>query len=338
MNRWLPIALFASGCINLTVEGLPSVSEVDDCGGCETLDLSDTVIAFVNGKLTDPATTYTANAVTEDGEVLGASIFVYDPTQPGRLHKLGNIDLGVNRLGDDALQTTTFRDLAWDPTEGLWALSIDQINDEWMLTHIDVPDWAASNQRLTGTTYAFRTTDPIYWEPAVSSLSFRSGELWLGTQGDAAGQGGRLYVSQVPSGWSVEPAYPTDPMFYSDAVLTELVDTLPDGFGVAGDIADHASWATIRAERSDAGQLNANWLWDLEGTSDSLAFDVLRNRDVEGVAVIHQQAWGIDTEAGVHTGGVNASSAQRVDALSSLFIDPDNSVRIRGAATISIPQ
>lgn len=333
------ILLALCACITLTVDPLPPATGVDDCVGCVDATLAGEVIALVNGKLTAAETQYTANAVMEDGTVLGASVFLHDPDTT-ELVKLGNLDLGVDDLGDGALERLTVRDLAWDPDAGLWALGIDGVNDEWLLLHVDVPDWAARNQLLPTISYAFRTTDPIYWEESVSALAFVDGELVLGTQGDAGGAGGRLYRSAVPTGWSVEPAWPDDPEYYADAVLTEPWASFPDGLGLAGDIADtdgEPPLATVRAERSSAGALDENWLWTLSDapTAAGTTFDVVRNQDVEGLAVIDGVPWGVDTEA--VTWRADAARATRGADLSAAFTDPDDGIRLRGAARVVLP-
>jgi hypothetical protein len=333
------ILLALGACITLTVDPLPPATGVDDCAGCVERALSGEVIALVNGKLTAAETTYTANAVMEDGTVLGASVFLHDPAT-SELGKLGNLDLGADDLGDGALERLAVRDLAWDPDAGLWALGIDAVNDEWLLLRVEVPDWSARNQLLPATSYAFRTTDPIYWEESVVALAFVGGELVLGTQGDAGGAGGRLYRSALPTGWSVDPAWPDDPEYYADAVLTEVWTTFPDGLGLAGDIADtdgEPPLATIRAERSSAGALDENWLWTLGDppAAAGTAFDVVRNQDVEGLAVIDGVPWGVDTEA--VTWRADGSRATPGYDLSAAFTDPDDGIRLRGAARVVLP-
>ncbi len=329
--------LLLAGCITLTVDPLPPSTGVDDCAGCVPNELTGQVIALVNGKLTDAATSYTANAVLEDGSVLGASVLLHDPATT-ELVKLGNLDFGVDDLGDGALARTGLRDLAWDAEAGLWGLAIDAVNDEWMLLQIEVPDWGGDDQRLPTTIYTFRTTDPIYWEENVSGMGFVDGELVLGTQADAGGAGGRLYRSALPTGWSVDPAWPDDPTWYADAVLTERWTSFPEGLGVAGDLAD-GDWpvATIRAERSSAGALDENWLWELGDTPAGLGvtFPVVRNQDVEGVAVIDGVPWGIDTEA--VTWRAEGSVAAMGADLSGAFTDPEDGIRLRGAARVELP-
>jgi len=331
------------GCITLTVEPLPPTTSVEDCAGCVANDLTGEVLAFVNGKLTDPAAAYTANAVHEDGAVLAASIFLYDPARPGELVKWGNVDLGENLLGDDAKEQTTFQELAWDAEGGLWGLAIDYINDEWLLVEIEVPDPAGADQRLPGTIYAFRTTDPISWEPARSGMMASGGALILGGRADAGGGPGRLFRSALPTGWSVDPAYPEDPEFYSDAQLTEAWLDFPEGLGVAGDLASGdplglEALMTARAERSSAGDLDENRLFGAgEGIEDlGLAFDVVRNRDVEGLALIDGALWGVDTEAVIWRFDLETGEAEAVDDLSGLLADPDDGVRIRGAAGVTL--
>lgn len=330
--------LALAGCITLTVDPRAPATGVEDCAGCVANELSGEVIALVNGKLTDPESAYTANAVLEDGTVLGASVFLYDPGDTGVLVKLGNLDLGVNELGDDALEQTTVRDLAWDADGGLWALAIDTVNDEWQLLGIDVPDWASEDQRLPTTVYTFRTTDPIYWEEAVTGMGFVDGTLVIGTQGDPGGTGGRVYRSALPTGWSVDPAWPDDATYYADAVLTELWTSFPEGLGLAGDVAD-GDWplATVRAERSSAGALDENWLWEIADApaAAGVTFPVIRNQDVEGVAVAGGVPWGIDTEAVVWR--AEAADAERWDDLSGAFTDPEDGIRIRGAASVVLP-
>ena len=339
----MALASLASGCINLTVQPLPPSAGVDDCVGCAPNDLEGTVFAFVNGKLTDAATAYSTNVILEDdASVLGATVLLYDPQRPGHVVKLGNVDLGPDHLGDGAKARQTFKDLAWHPDLGLWALTLDYVNDEWILTHIDVPDWQASDQRLPATSYAFRTTDPIYWEPAVSGLAFVGDQLVLGTQADAAGPGGRLFTSDVPDAWGVEPAYPDDPEFYADRVLSELTTAFPDGLGVAGDLADgDQALATVRSESTDAGDLEINWLWQALPEPLDLGLDVsvIRNQDLEGIAVLDDPdtAWAIDTEATIFRFDLADGAAGKVDDLSAVFTDPVDGIRIRGAARVTIP-
>ena len=325
------------GCITLTVDPRPPATGVDDCAGCVQNALTGDVIALVNGKLTDSASAYTTNATLEDGTVLGASVFLHDPATAD-LVKLGNLDLGADDLGDGALARLAVRDLAWDSDAGLWAVGIDAVNDEWLLLHVDVPDWSGTDQRLPVTSYAFRTTDPVYWESAVSALAFVDGALVVATQGDAGGAGGRVYRSAVPTGWSVDPAWPDDPTYYADAVLTEVWTSFPEGLGVAGDIAD-GDWplTTVRAERSSAGPLDENALWELGDPPAPVGttFPVVRNQDIEGVAVIDGVPWGVDTEGVTWRG--EGSQATRGVELGPAFTDPEDGVRLRGAATVVLP-
>ncbi len=340
------------GCITLEVEPKPASTGVEDCEGCVANDLSGEVIALVNGKLTDANTAYTANAELEDGTILAASVFLHDPDAidgegAGALVKLGNLDLGIDDLGDGALARAAVREIAWDPDAGLWALAIDAVNDEWQLWHVEVPDWGAVDQRLPATVYAFRTTDPIYWEPAVTGMAFVDGQLVLGTQADAGGAGGRLYRSALPTGWSVDPAWPDDETYYADAVLTELWTAFPEGLGVAGDLSDGETTegdavVAVRAERSSAGALDENWLWSLGGLDGQEAgaplgvmFPVVRNQDIEGVAVIDGVPWGVDTEGVLWRG--EGSEAARGAELAGAFTDPDNGIRLRGAARVVLP-
>lgn len=339
---FITTALFG-GCIDLTVEPLPPSTGVEDCSGCAANDLDGTVFAFVNGKLTDPNTAYSTNVVLEDdGAILGATVMLYDPERPGHLVKLGNVDLGPDHLGDGAKARQTFKDLAWHPDHGLWALTLDYVNDEWILTHIEVPDWHGSDQRLPATSYAFRTTDPIYWEPAVTGLAFVGDQLVLGTQADATGSGGRVFTSEVPDAWGIEPAYPDDPEFYADRDLTVLTTIFPDGFGIAGDISDgDGALATVRSEASDVGDLESNWLWQALPDPAELGLEVgvVRNQDLEGIAVLDDPdtAWAVDTEAIVYRFDLTTGVSGKVDDLSYAFSDPIDGIRVRGAARVTLP-
>jgi hypothetical protein len=141
----------------------------------------------------------------------------------------------------------------------------------------------------------------------------------------------------------VDPAYPDDPAFYSDAELAEAWLDFPEGLGVAGDLADGAALGlealmTVRAERSSAGDLDANRLFGAgEGILDlGLAFDVVRNRDVEGLAVIDGELWGVDTEAVIWRFDLETGEAEAVDDLSGLFTDSEDGIRIRGAAGVTL--
>jgi len=330
---WLSLL---AGCITLTVDPKEPVSEVIDCADCDPNTMSGTVMAIVNGKLTDASVSYVSHVTNDDSHVIANSIFLFDPAQPDVFVKLGNVDLGPDELDDQAKSRQSIRELAWHPEHGLWGLSIDSVNDEWQLVQIDVPDWNGTDQLLPGTTYAFRTADPIYWEPSVVGMGFVGDTLYIGTRAWTSGAPGTLFASELPTGWSVDPAYPEDPVYYSDKVLTSVVGPFPEGFGLAGDIQDgFDSQFVLRTERQEDGALDGNWLWTEDSPRPSSPdFTVLRDHDVEGLAGIDGVIIGVDTD-----GGLRAADPEGEVILADVadrFVDPLYGIRLRGAATVDL--
>ncbi|MCA9656827.1 MAG: hypothetical protein KC486_00650, partial [Myxococcales bacterium] len=170
----LGAALLPAGCVNLEVDGTGDFSgegipaEVVTCEGClSDQELRGELMLLVNTRLTNPGSNHTANfPIDGDGRFVGPALYLYDPMRTCddggsgcRLAPLGNLwlddGLGSLSVGDGSLERFTVRDLAWDPSGGLWGLSYDALNDEWGLVDLEVPDWHSGENHVGVTRYTF---------------------------------------------------------------------------------------------------------------------------------------------------------------------------------------
>jgi hypothetical protein len=340
-----------AGCVTLELppgSGAPAAATVEDCAGCAKLnDLQGEVILFANGKLSDASTGYTTNLETPQGHYLSGSLFLYQPSRKGTLVKLGNVDFGPDPESRDGYRYIGYRNLAFDADAGLWALTIESLNDEWRLTRIEVPTWDGHDQILGQTTYALRLTDPAYWENELVGMGFVDQKLVLGGRGTASAEapGGVLYAAAVPTAYGPEPRYPDDSTYYANQDLTTLCTRFPSQLGVAGDLAPGADgwvYAMARSEHSNGGSLAANFLYRFQGACptevEAVGFEcpVVRNDDFTGLAWVEGTLYAVNTGAEVYRLDLAAKTCELHEALAPLFSDPAKGVRVRGAASVAL--
>lgn len=335
-----------SACLDLTVDPRPLGLDLSDCPGCaEENDLEGEVLLLVNRKLSDASSLYTSNQQDEDGNYVGSSLFLYDPDRPGHLVKLGNVLFGKDPDNGQGWSTASFRDVAWSKERGLWGLTIDRPNDEWRLTHIEVPDLRGHDQLLPQRSYALRSTDAAYWEEELTGLAIVGGSLILGGRG-APGRdspGGALYRAGFPEAWGVDPAWPDDTEFYADRNLSTLWGRLPSNLGVAGDLCqgpDGELLVLVRSEHGSAAPLDVNLLFEsppgeVALSRTNVSIPVKRNEDLQGLAWIKGRLLAIDTQGKVYEIDRRSGTARLHDDLLPLFDDPQG-VRIHGATTVDL--
>lgn len=347
MKRLLLLA-FAVGCGGLDDETLPPGPWDEDCDGCAgENDLTGEVLLFMNGKPSDPVSGYTTNSRDADGNFVGSAVFLYDPARKGHVVKLGNVLFGPDPAEEEGFQRIAFRNIAYHPEHGLWGLTIEPANDEWRLTRIDVPDFHAHRQLLPQVSYALRTTDAAYWEDDLVGLGFVGDRLFLGGRGDEAtgSPGGPLYLTDVPAAHAEDPAYPGDLDFYADHDLTTLWSRFPANLGVAGDICEGEGGELLalgRSEQRAVAPLDINRLFSspIDAPAlDALDLDlpVVRNDDFTGLARVNGVLYAIDVNAKVYALDEAEGGVVLHDDLREVFSDPDNGVRIRGAAAVELP-
>lgn len=392
ITGWILGASVVAACTDLPIDddafadryGLPD--EVENCSSCAepAAPPSGEYMVFVNAKLSDVTANYTANfpiaADQCDGRefrcYIGPSLYLYDPTRTCegastacRVSRVGNLWLdermGSVSVSDQSLKRFTLRDLAWNPTYGLWALSFDSLNDEWGIASLDVPAWDRSDNRIGLDRYAFRpgpiddaATDDCYWRANLTGLGFVGDQLYAAS----SGRDGEVYALDssflgAPK-HSVHPSDNSgDPNYYADRRLCSTAVAFASPAGVAGDVAEGASGDPIAVvEAVDAGEpelpLGRNALYTFEPVAPGTTVDarpygptldnVEAGRQIEGLAHINGKLYGIGARGIVYQitepsepGG--AWSLQPYDDLGPHFDDPELGLLIRGATRIVLP-
>jgi hypothetical protein len=322
-----------------------------------TLMAGGEAMVFVNGRLSDASSSYAVNRIVEH-HILGSAMFVYDPLQPGKLMQLGWPD-----LGDLAATTWTgpspkerqklgVYDLAWSPSQGLWGFSLDSVNDEWLLTHWDLSDFARPDQHWGADFWAVPEEadhdHTLYWEDDISAMCFLDEVLWVGTSGDpktTGTQGGQLYELDIALPPSYSDLPPPNRNWYLAEAVPGPVLTLDDGIAFAGAMVCEGK--TIRAiahyYHAAAGPPDVDFLVsiDLEKLTvtrapTDIAITGDRN-DIEGLARIGGALYGLTVDGRVHLIDEATGAATPHDDLAPLFTDLANDVRIRGATRVEVP-
>ncbi len=375
-----PLTLAAiGGCIDFPIPPGPGSSDAleRDCPGC-THALSGELMVFVNGRLTSADALFQSN-VPLGGEASGAyyasSVYLYDPdldcddgTTDCRLVQLGNARLdgllGELSLRDGSLKKMSLRELAWSPTQGLWATTYDVANDEWGIAEIGVPDWHLQQQDLSVARYAIRPgdpqepdTDPCYWQEVVSGLGFLGDELLLGVRGMGGvgirndGQIFRIALDVLrDAGWcEYEDDISHDPHYYACGVVCEPWANFGPALGVAGDleqaVGGDAMLSVTRAEVVDRMPLDRQELFRAAPPQDQPTLPVATGvylegvtpgLDVEGLARVDGVLYGIDVAARLWRFDEDDGSVILHEDLAPHFDNPGQSLRIRGATRVVI--
>ncbi len=361
--------------------GETSESETDETSGCgddcgESHDLRGELMLFVNARLSSAEAVYQSNVPLDaDGTFLGSALYLYDPlrncddgTSACRLARLGQLRLD-DRLGpisvsDGSLQKFTLVDLAWSPDRGLWGVSFDAKNDEWGIASLDVDSWVHSDNQIGLDRYAIvpgdplsPSTDPCYWQEAVSGLGFAGDDLLLGVRGVGgsgiptngmvfrvdldlvADQGHCVYSNDVSA----------DPNYYACGVMCQPWSQFEPQVGVAGDIAvapGGDTLAIVRAENDEIQPLDRASLYRVlppnGGPSAAepeglYAEPVPQGLDIEGLATIGGRLFGIDVWGKVYEFDLQGRVVGEHDDLSGQFDDFTQSLKIRGATTVVVP-
>lgn len=345
----------------------------DACG--QPHGLSGELMLFVNARLSSAEALHTSNMpLAEEGTFLGPGLFLYDPlldcedgTNACRMVSLGQLDLderlGPVSVGDGSLRKFTLRELAWSPTQGLWAVSFDTKNDEWGVAFLDVADYTVSDNRIGVDRYAILpgdaqspSTDPCYWQESLSGLAFMGDELLLGVRGvgglGIANNGGVFRVDLdviEQQGYCVyDNDVSQDPHYYACDVLCRPWAWFEPQVGIGGDLEEHPDMQTllalVRAEDEAIMPLDRRALYRIDpppmgdlATPESLqtyADGVPQGLDIEGLARIEGRIFGIDVWGKVFEFDVDARVVREHDDLGPLFPDYTESLKIRGATRV----
>ena len=312
-----------------------------------------------------------------EGRYVGNALYLYDPELPcdggGCLSRVGNLwldeKMGPISMADQSLLRFVVRDLAWHPDKGLWGLSYDPLNDEWGLMTLGVPDWTRADNRIESVRYAFKygdaqdpSTDACYWRQSMTGLEFVGDALYAASAGkpgnglDASGAVFHLDPAFIaaprhcvlPSDSSQDPIYyACDPVCSVHALFDEKV-------GVSGDMApgpDGDILALIRGEMSDDFPEGRHELQRVPATGAAPAprsygpfiDDVPAGLEIEGLARIRGSLYAVGIGGTIYkitepSADAPGSWSFKVhDELGPLFVDPDRSLRIRGATAVVVP-
>ncbi len=288
-----------------------------------------------------------------------------------RLAPLGNLwldeNIGALSVGDGSLERFTVRDLAWDPLQGLWGLSYDALNDEWGLATLGVPDWRRTDNHVQVTRYSFlpgpvdqTSTDHCYWRQSLTGLGFAGGELYVGASGKPGnGLDAKGAVFSIPGDFVGAPRHcvyandrTQDPNYYACEPLCATAANFEDWLGIAGDLTESVDGelvAMVNAEDEAAMPVDQNALFtiDVEAGAAPVQTNVfidgiLAGRDIEGVARIDGVLYGADSHGLIYA--IVEPSAETPtewsvtvhDDLAPLFVDADESIRLRGATRVVV--
>ncbi|MBC8074102.1 MAG: hypothetical protein IAG13_37630 [Deltaproteobacteria bacterium] len=374
------LSLSLAGCIDFAADDGGS-SETDGAceDGCPTgrHGLSGELMLFANGRATSAEGQYQTNIpLAQGGTYLGSAIYLYDPDAvcddggtACRMVELGKLALdesmGELSVGDGSLKKFVIRDIAWSPTQGLWAVTYDVLNDEWAIAEITVPDWHATGQRLGIERYTILPgdpqaagTDPCYWQENVSGLAFFGDELLLGVRG-LGGTGirndGLVFRVDLDvireQGWcEYENDISRDPHYYACDVLCEPWADFGPALGVAGDLEvapDRTQLlALARAEDEHIMPLDRQAIYTVAPPAGEpttplatglYVEGIAPGLDIEGLARVDGVLFGIDVAATLWRFDEGEGAVSVLEDLASHFEEPELSVRIRGATTVTVP-
>ena len=348
--------------------------EGDDCGQAEH-ELSGELILFVNARLSDDDSSFQAHLpLDEAGTYLGNALYLYDPTRTCddggnacRVAKLGHLrldeSLGAISVEDNSLRKFVVRDLAWDPSHGLWAATFDSLNDEWSISALAVDDYGRTDNLIGVERWVIPpgaaespSTDPCYWFEAVSGLGFAGDELLLGVRG--AGSKGlvsdgsllRIRMDVLEQGHCVHPSdVSQDPEYYACDVICEQWCSFGQKVGVAGDVIEDVEGvgasAWLRSEDEGVMPLARNELQSCVapepgdvslGEPDNVYLEeVVRGDEIDALARIGDKLYGLSVLGKVYELDEATRIVTQIDDLGPLF--PEQGLRLRGATEIVVP-
>lgn len=309
-----------------------------DTGDAPALPTGDEGLLLLNGKLSSAASNYTLNTTDADGDWIGASLYVYDPADPGALRRLGWLHFGP----DDGLhdwETMTAREVAVTPDGAVWVVLIDQgTDDEWLIARVDVPALTGTDQALPVTPYAVNPADAaLYGAIEITGAGYDpaardgAGALLLGTPAEGAFPGAVFTVAVPPTPDEADP-------YYAAAGLLADTADLTGNLGVAGDIAavGDTPFALVRS----GTDFTANALYDLDAAA--LVGDATPRAPDEpltALAVVNGALVGVGIEGDVWRVDPDTGAFTQVDDLGPALPDDDRGQptrRIRGGATVRI--
>jgi len=294
-----------------------------------------------------------------------------DGTSGCRLAPLGNLwldeNIGALSVGDGSLERFTVRDLAWDSGRGLWGLSFDALNDEWGLAALQVPDWRSTDNHVVVDRYTFlpgpvddTSTDDCYWRQSLTGLGFVDGELFVGASGKPGnGLDAKGAVFSIPASFIDEPRHcvfandrTLDPSYYVCEPLCETAANFGDWLGIAGDITESVDGelvAMVSSEDEAAMPEDHNVLFTIdvgaggEPVQTNVRVEgILAGRDIEGLARIDGVLYGVDPRGLIYAIIEPTAEAPTTwsvsvhDNLAPLFVDADESIRLRGATRVVV--
>ncbi|MFO7563533.1 MAG: hypothetical protein R6X02_12880 [Enhygromyxa sp.] len=379
------IGLLGTACVDLELPP-PGEGGGDDLGEtgdteCEappcapTHELSGELILFVNARLSDPSSSFQSHLpLDEPGTFLGNALYLYDPTRECddggsgcRLAKLGNLvldeRLGAISVADNSLRKFVARDIAWHPSQGLWAATFDSLNDEWSVSRLGVDDWTRTDNMIEVERWVIPpgpaespSTDPCYWFEAVSGLGFADDELLIGVRG--AGSKGlitegsllRVDTSVFEQGHCVHPSdVSQDPLYYACDVICEQWCSFGGKVGVAGDVIAEreglGASAWLRSEDNSVMDLGRNELSSCAAPEpgevasaepDNVYLEgVVRGDEIDGLARVGGTLYGLSVLGKVYEIDEATRTVTQIDDLAGLF--PDQGLRLRGATEVVLP-
>lgn len=339
-------------------------------------ELRGELMVFINGRLSSESSQFQSNIpLGEEGTFLGPALYLYDPvkecddgTTACRLATLGHLrldeSLGAISVADGSLRKFTLQELAWSPDQGLWGVSFDVKNDEWGIARVDVDDWTTQSDvgverfALVPGDAASPSTDPCYWQEGISGLSFLDNELFVGVRGiGGAGipaNGAVFHVAldvvQEQGHCVYDNDVSQDPEYYACDVLCEPWSQFEPQLGIAGDLAPDADLGqllgVVRAENAEIMSLERQALYAIptpaggetsEPVPTGLAADgIQQGLDIEGLARIGGELYGIDVLGTVYIFDETGSSVTVHDQLGPYFDQPELSLRVRGATRVVV--
>lgn len=312
-----------------------------------------------------------------EGRYAGNALYLYDPDRTcdggGCLAKLGNLwldeKMGPISMADQSLLRFVVRDLAWHPDEGLWGLSYDALNDEWGVMTLGVPDWSRADNRIESVRYAFKygdvqdpTTDACYWRQSMTGLEFVGDTLFAASAGKA-GNGldasGALF--QLDPAFIAAPKHcvlpsdiSQDPAYYACTPVCSVHALFDEKVGVSGDMAPGPGGeilALVRGEMSETFPAGRHELQRVPADGEAaepssygpFIEDVPAGLEIEGLARIRGALYAVGIGGTVYKITEPTPEAPGTwrfevhDELGPLFVDPDRSLRIRGATAVVVP-
>ncbi len=331
-------------------DSAPQADVLVDGVAAPSLLSGQSVLFFVNGRLSDANTGYATNRI-ESSRLLGPDSFVYDPAQPGKLLALGRPDYGaVDGYQGRERQKLTVDEVAWHPDHGLYAIHIDPINDEWLLGRWNVEGWDTADQVWSTELWGLPVDDDqqhsLYWEYGIEALEFVDGTLYAGSHVDyTTDDGGELYAFDMALPPTYDPSQPTDDLFYMAEPPSEPLLALPYGIQWAGDLAALPAGPFGVMNASDpsvmADDRNVLYAFDFDAMRYTPAPNTIAlsaaDQDVEGLAFIAGVLYGITVDARVLVIDPTTGAATLHDDLGPLFRDLSGQVRVRGATTVVLP-